>query len=283
MSRAITPKTRVAAVVGQPVAHSLSPLLHNSWLEAAGVDGAYLALEVVEPGFADLIAGLKRTNVAGLNVTLPFKAAALAAADEIHARARRAGAANLLVFRDGKAWADNTDGLGLLAAFAEQAPEFRPIDGPVVVLGAGGGARGAVAAFLDAGCPQVRIVNRSLDRAEALAADFGAKAYGLAEAGDAFDGASAVINATSAGLASGEPLRVPLAVTPKTCVVMDMVYKPLITPFLAEAQALGRQTVDGLAMLIGQARPSFEAFFGAPPPRDVDVRALALRALEAKP
>lgn len=276
---AITGRTRVAGVVGRPVSHSLSPVLHNAWLAAAGLDGVYVALEGREGGFRRLVEGLKASSFAGLNVTLPFKEDALAAADEVHPRAARAKAANLLVFESGQAHADNTDGLGVLAAFAEQTPSFDPTVGPVVVLGAGGAARGAVAAFLDAGCPQVRVVNRTFGRAEALVAELGGQAYGLADAEAAFLGAMAVVNATSGGLANDEATRFPLAATPGDCVVMDMVYKPLVTPFLAQAQALGRRTVDGLAMLIGQARPSFEAFYGQPPPADLDVRALALQAL----
>jgi shikimate dehydrogenase len=279
MTRTITGATRVAGVVGHPIAHTLSPVLHNAWLEAAGIDGVYVPLEATAEGFEGLIEGLRATSWAGLNVTLPFKSAALAAADNAHMRARRAQAANLLVFHDGRITADNTDGLGLLAAFAEQAPGFDPKAGPVVILGAGGGARGAAGAFLDAGCPEIRIVNRTLGRAQTLAAELNLKAFGLEGAEAAFRGAQAVINATSAGLADRETLDLPLAATPAACVVMDMVYKPLITPFLAQAQGLGRPIVDGLAMLIGQAVPSFEAFYGQPPPRGVGVRALALKAL----
>lgn len=275
----ITGKTRLAAVVGHPVAHSLSPLLHNAWLAALGIDGAYVALDAGEGGFRRLVEGLKGTSFAGLNVTLPFKTEALAGADEVHPRAARAQAANLLVFRKGRAHADNTDGLGLLAAFTEQAPGFDASAGPVVVLGAGGAARGAVAAFLDAGCPQVRVVNRTLARAQALTADLGGEAFGMADAEPAFRGAIAVINATSGGLSGDIATEFPLESTPKGCVIMDMVYKPLITTFLSQARRLGRPTVDGLAMLIGQAVPSFEALFGQAPPKDLDVRALALKAL----
>jgi shikimate dehydrogenase len=279
VSRTITGATRVAGVVGRPIAHSLSPVLHNAWLEAAGIDGVYVPLSVEEAAFPAFIEALRDGSIAGLNVTLPFKAAALAAADNAHHRAVRAHAANLLVFEDGAIHADNTDGLGLLAAFAEQAPGFDPKAGPVVILGAGGGAHGAAGAFADAGCPEIRIVNRTLDRAEALAAEVGGAAFGLDQASAAFDGAIAVINATSAGIADSQALDLPLGATPQTCVVMDMVYKPLKTPVLAAAEALGRRTVDGLAMLIGQAVPSFEAFYGRPPPTAVGVRALALRAL----
>ncbi|MGZ6019496.1 MAG: shikimate dehydrogenase [Phenylobacterium sp.] len=279
MNRAITGRTLVAGVVGNPIAHSLSPVLHNAWLEAAGIDGVYVALEAAAGGFRRLAEGLKATSFRGLNVTLPFKTDALAAADHIHPRARRAQAANLLIFKDGRVSADNTDGLGLLAAFAEQAPGFDPTTGPVAILGAGGAARGAVAAFIDAGCPQVRVVNRTPGRAEALTAELGGKAYALSDAETAFQGVVAVINATSAGLSGDSAPDLPLAATPGGCVLMDMVYKPLITPFLAQAHGLGRPTVDGLAMLIGQARPSFEAFYGAAPPPGVDARGLALKAL----
>ncbi len=275
-------KTRVAGVVGQPIAHSMSPVLHNAWIAAAGLDAVYVPFGIAEGRFAAFVEGLRGGSVAGLNVTLPFKGEALAAADEATTRAAGAGAANVLVFRqDGSILADNTDGLGLLAAFAEQAPGFDAKAGPVVILGAGGGARGAAAAFVEAGCPDVRIVNRTVAKAEEIAATLGGpvQAYALDQAAAAFEGANGLVNATSAGLANGGALDVPLAATPKTCVVMDMVYKPLTTPFLAGAQGLGRRTVDGLAMLIGQAIPSFEAFYGQAPPATVDVRTLAIRTL----
>ena len=195
-------------------------------------------------------------------------------------RAASAQAANVLVFReDGTILADNTDGLGMLGALAEQAPGFDPAAGPVAVLGAGGAARGAVAAFVEAGCPQVRIVNRTVARAQEIASALGGAAYGLPQAAQALDGVVAVVNATSAGLSGSEGLDIPLAAAPAGAVVMDMVYKPLKTPFLAAAQASGRRTVDGLAMLIGQAVPSFEYFYGQAPPKTVDVRALAIEAL----
>ena len=279
----ITGRTRVAGVVGQPIAHSLSPVLHNAWLAAAEIDGVYVAFAVMEGRFTSFVEGLRGGSTVGLNVTLPFKGEALALADEATSQARLAQAANVLVFRpDGTILADNTDGLGLLGAFAVQAPGFEPQAGPVVILGAGGGAQGAAASFVAAGCPQVRIVNRTRGRAEAIAAQLGAQvqAFGLDEAAEALAGANAVVNATSAGLAGGAPLVVPLEVTPTEAVIMDMVYKPLETPFLAKARALGRRTVDGLEMLVRQAAPSFEYFYGQAPPQDVDVRGLALEAIE---
>ena len=278
----ITGRTLVAGVAGWPVAHSLSPVIHNAWLAAAGIDGVYVPFATPADGFERFVRGVQGGAVRGINVTLPFKELALSLATRASDRARRAAAANLLVFEaDGSIVADNTDGLGLLSAFEAQAAGFEITAGPVAILGAGGGARGAAAAILMAGCPEVRIVNRTLAKAQAIANDLGAgvAAYALDDVARAFEGVGAVINATSAGLASEGQLSVPLGVTPATAVVMDMVYKPLVTPFLAQAKELGRRTVDGLAMLIGQAGPAFEAFYGQPPPAGVEVRSLALTAL----
>ncbi|KQW69138.1 shikimate dehydrogenase [Phenylobacterium sp. Root77] len=276
----ISGATRVAGVVGRPIAHSMSPILHNAWLAAAGIDGVYVPFSTQPGRFTAFAQSLRGGTVAGLNVTLPFKGEALALADEASFRAKSAEAANVLVFReDGTIFADNTDGLGMLVAFAEQAPGFDPKAGPVAILGAGGAARGAAAAFVEAGCPEVRIVNRTLLKAQEIAEPLGAKALPLSEAAAAFDGAIAVVNATSAGLSGSAALDVPLEATPASAVIMDMVYKPLKTPFLSSAETIGRRTVDGLAMLIGQAVPSFEYFFGQPPPREVDVRRLAIKAL----
>ena len=276
----ISGATRVAGVVGRPISHSMSPILHNAWLAAAGMDGVYVPFSVQPGRFTAFVDSLRGGTVSGLNVTLPFKGEALALADEATFRARTADAANVLVFReDGTILADNTDGLGMLRAFAEQAPGFDPKAGPVVILGAGGGSRGAAAAFVEAGCRDVRIVNRTLTKAQDIAEPLGAAAFALNEAAKAFDGAVAVVNATSAGLSGSPALDLPLEATPPSAVIMDMVYKPLKTPFLAQAEGLGRQTVDGLAMLIGQAVPSFEAFYGQAPPAGVDVRTLALKAL----
>ena len=285
MTRPITGASLVAGVVGRPVRHSLSPLIHNAWLAGAGIDGVYVAFSPAETGFAALVDGFRGGVIRGLNVTLPFKAEALAIADQASDAARAAGAANLLVFReDDEVMADNTDGVGLLAALHDQA-DFEPGAGPIVVLGAGGAAQGAVAALLAAGAPEVRLVNRTRAKAEGLAAFFGAKVTVLSwdDLPDAQTGAAALINATSLGLAGGAPLEVDLATLPGAAVVMDMVYKPLETPLLAQARQRGLRTADGLAMLIGQAAPSFEAFFGRPPPAEVDVRALALKALEPAP
>jgi shikimate dehydrogenase len=283
--RPITGATAVAGVAGSPIAHSLSPLIHNAWIEAAGLDAVYVAFSPPPDRFGPFAEGLRGGAIRGLNVTLPFKEAALSMADVVGERAELAGAANLLIFNDdGSITADNVDGLGLLGALAAQAPGFDPREGPAVVLGAGGGARGAASALVLAGAPEVRVLNRTLARAEGVASAIGrgTLALPLDASREAFGDANVVINATSAGIAEGEDLALPLEATPQDCVLMDMTYKPLVTPLLRQAKALGRRTVDGLEMLVRQAGPSFEAFFGRAPPADIDVRALCMAALEQK-
>ncbi len=260
---------RKAGVAGNPIGHSLSPLIHRAWLAAAGIDGAYDPYEPQDEGsFRALIDIGRAGRLHGLNVTAPYKLAALAAADEVSDTARPAGSANLLVFENGRVRADSTDGHGLTAALAEQAPALDLKGRPAVVLGAGGAGRAAAAALSDAGA-EVRIVNRTHEKAEALAAQLGVTAM-TAEA--ALDGAALVVNALSAAP------DIDLSRLQAEAVLMDMTYRPLETAFLGAGRARGLTGVDGLAMLIGQARPSFRALFGQEPPV-IDVRALALEAL----
>lgn len=260
--------TLVAGVAGQPIAHSLSPAIHGAWIAAAGLDAVYRAFGPADAdAFAELVDQGRRGVLRGLNVTAPFKAQALALADEAGETARACGAANLLVFEDGRVRADSTDGLGLMAALAEQAPDLDVRDRPVVVLGAGGAARAAAAALKAAGA-EVGVLNRTVERARTLADDLG---VAVADA-DATGEAVLVVNALSV------PPAIDLAALRDDAVLMDMTYRPLVTGFLAEGRARGLTTVDGLAMLIGQARPSFRALFGLEPPA-VDARAVALAAL----
>lgn len=269
--------TTLAGVCGWPVKHSLSPLIHGAWLRAAGVDGAYERFEVAPDDFAAFVADA-RGRLSGVNVTVPHKEAALALADTVSPVARAAGAANVLTFRDGAIQADNTDGVGLLAALAEQAGFAPNKTTQAVILGAGGAARGAAAALLAEGASVV-VANRTLGRATALAVELAALGpiRGVSEAD--VSAADLIVNATTLGLGGGAGPAIDLAVTRPDCVVMDMVYKPLRTEFLERARAFGRPAVDGLAMLVGQAVPSFQAFYGQAPDPAVDVRALALRAL----
>jgi shikimate dehydrogenase len=272
----------VAGVCGAPIRHSMSPLIHNAWIQAAGLDAAYVPFAPSVDNFETFVNGFRGGAIRGLNVTIPFKERALAVADHASDLARMAGAANLLIFEaDGSIHADNTDGPGLLGAITEQAPGFDVSAAPVVILGAGGAARGATAALLLAGAPTVRIVNRTVERAQELADAFGEKvvAAGEPDLAALLADAGLVINATSLGLGGGEGPAADLALTPETAVIMDMVYKPLRTEFLRRAQADGRRTVDGLEMLLRQAVPSFQRMYGVAPPAEVDARGLLLRLL----
>jgi shikimate dehydrogenase len=283
----ITAKTIVAGVAGAPVRHSLSPLMHNAWLEKAGFDGVYVAFAPHQDRFKAFAEGLRGGAIRGLNITIPFKEQALAVADEASALARAAGAANLLLFHeDGRIEARNTDGEGLLQAIAIQAPGFDIIEGPVVVMGAGGAARGAVAVLLEAGVTDIRLCNRTLDRAERLVEDLsgvgdGALVRAFERTDHAMEGAACAINATSLGLGGGPGPDVPWRLMRPEAVAMDMVYKPLDTEWLQDARAHGLRTVDGLEMLIRQAIPSYRALFGADPPK-LDVRSLLLKAGAAR-
>lgn len=281
--RRFTGAARVAGVLGRPIVHSLSPLIHNAWIDAAGLDAVYAPFSPSPGGVHKLFEACRGGLVAGFNVTIPFKEEALAAADSASERARRAGAANLVLFADdGSIHADSTDGAGLMTALAEQAPGVRIAEAPVVVLGAGGAGRSAAAALLDAGAAEVRLVNRTRERAEAVAAALGGRvrALGWDAAAEALAGARLVVNATSLGLEGRGRLALDLASLPPEAAVVDLVYRPLVTGFLASARAGGHAVVDGLAVLIGQAKPSFEALFGRPPPAEADVRSLALAALK---
>lgn len=282
MSSTISGAAVIGGVCGAPISHSMSPLIHNAWIQAAGLDAAYAPFAPTVENFETFVNGFRGGAIRGLNVTIPFKERALAAADHASDLARMAGAANLLIFEgDGTIHADNTDGPGLLGAIAAQAPGFELAAAPTVILGAGGAARGATAALLLAGAPRVVIVNRTLARAQALADAFGdqVQAAGEQDLAGLLAEAGLVINATSLGLGGGEGPAADLALTPETAVVMDMVYKPLRTEFLLRAEAAGRRTVDGLEMLLRQAIPTFERLYGVAPPAEVDARGLLLRVL----
>ena len=271
----------VAGVVGQPIRHSLSPLLHTAWLRDLGINGVYAPFSPKDiHGFERLIASCRSNGIKGLNITAPFKSDALRLADRYEDSVRLCGSANLLTFdEDGTINATTTDGWGLMQAFAHQAPGCNLQSGPVVIMGAGGAARSAAAALIEHGCPEVRIINRTMTRAEEIvfALKSSIRAFDLNELNQAFTDAIAVINA-----ASGGPLP-PLDGLSDRSVVMDMTYRPLNTAWLMAAQARGLQTVDGLAMLIEQARPSFEAFYGQAPRGEFDVRAFALSHLGESP
>ncbi|MGV8929216.1 MAG: shikimate dehydrogenase family protein [Brevundimonas sp.] len=264
--------TVLAGVAGQPIAHSLSPLIHSAWIAAAGLNAVYRAYAPEDAGaFETLVRKGRAGGLRGLNVTAPFKEPALALADEIGPEARACGSANLLLFGDGRMRADSTDGAGLMAALAEQAPALQVRGQTVVLLGAGGAARAAAAALQAAGA-DVGVLNRTRARAEALAAHLGIRVVEAA----ALAQAALVVNALSV------PPDIDMSRLRDDAVLMDMTYRPLATAYLSQGRDQGLTTVDGLAMLIGQARPSFRALFGIEPP-PLNVRAVALKMLGETP
>lgn len=280
-------RTKVAGVVGWPVAHSLSPLIHNAWIEALQLDAVYRAYPV-EPeadAFEQLVWRLMRAGCAGLNVTAPFKERALTVSQDYEGNLLPLGNANLLKlerFDDfDLLMAYNTDPVGLLYALAREQADRGLADRRVIVLGAGAAARTAAVTLTQASA-EVTIVNRTFERACTLADKVGAFAAPWSELGELIPRAEILINATSA-VHGGQALEIDLSDADIDLTVVEMSYRPLRTPLLRQAEALGLRTVDGLAMLIGQARPSFEIFFGVTPPPAtvVDARALCVQALEA--
>lgn len=274
-------KIPLAGVIGHPIAHSRSPALHGFWLRRYGVKGHYIPMDVAPADLETTLRHLPKIGFVGLNVTLPHKEAILKIADVISDRAALIGAANTLIFRkDGKIHADNTDGAGFVANLRQNAPHWVPAAGPAAVFGAGGAARAVVAALIEVGVPEIRISNRSRPRAEALRADFGAKlvVYDWVQAANMLEGAATVINTTSLGMAGKPKFRVPLDALEPGAVVNDLVYNPLKTAFLAEAEERGATIVDGLGMLLHQAAPGFERWFGPTPAVDEATRQAVLSA-----
>lgn len=279
----ISGKAKLAGVMGWPVAHSRSPRLHNYWLEEYGIDGAYLPLAVRPEGFDEALRALPRLGFNGANVTVPHKQAAFAGVDEADAFARRVGAVNTVVVDGGRLRGSNTDGYGFVESLKADIPGWRGRSGPAVVIGAGGAARAVLAALQDEGAPEIRVVNRTVERADAVAAELGAplSAVPWAEREAALDGAALVVNATTLGMKGGPPLDLRLDALPIEAVVNDIVYVPLRTPLLAAAGLRGNRAVDGLGMLLHQARPGFAAWFGHAPEVTAELRAFVLEGLGA--
>lgn len=272
----------LTGVVGWPVGHSLSPRLHRHWLARHGLRGDYVALPVTDADLDEVVGALPKAGFRGLNVTVPHKVAALHIADEATARAQGIGAANCLSFEDGRIRADNTDGEGFLLSLRAGAPAWEPGAGPAAVLGAGGAARAVAWALLEAGVPAVILCNRTRATAEALAEALGgswgdrARVEDWVQAGNLVEDAALVVNTTSLGMAGKPELRVPLDGLHGGQVVADLVYAPLETRLLREARAAGAVAVDGLGMLLHQAVPAFERWWGVRPEVDEETRAAVL-------
>lgn len=270
----------LAGVIGRPVAHSKSPRLQRYWLNTYGIPGYYVPMDVAPEDLESVLRTLPKAGFVGVNVTIPHKENVLALADQITDRATLIGAANTLTFRnDGTIIADNTDGYGFMENLVNGAPEWDPKAGPAAVLGAGGAARAVIAALIEAGVPEILLSNRTRLRADKLREDFGNRIHVIdwVQAGNAVEDASLVVNTTSLGMVGKPEMRVPLDGLSSGKVVTDLVYTPLKTRLLQEAEDAGCVTVDGLGMLLHQAVPGFERWFGTRPTVDSATRAAALR------
>ena len=272
-------KIPLAGVIGSPIAHSKSPQLHGHWLKTHDLPGFYIPMDVSNDDLADVIRALPKMGFVGVNITVPHKQRVIELADHVTDRATLIGAANTLIFRkDGKIHADNTDGYGFIQNLRQNAPGWDPKSGPAAVFGAGGAARAIVVSLLDAGVPEIQVANRTRVRAETLRAEFGnrVRVVDWVQAGNMLEDAATVVNTTSLGMDGMPSLRVPLDGLKKGTLVTDLVYAPLKTPLLQEAEEMGCVTVDGLGMLLHQAVPAFERWFGVRPEVDEATRAAVL-------
>ncbi|MFT3974856.1 MAG: shikimate dehydrogenase [Amaricoccus sp.] len=275
----MTDEPRLAAVTGWPVAHSRSPLVHGHWLRRYGIRGYYVPIALSPDAFAEGFLALPKLGFRGTNVTIPYKEMALALATDVSDAARAIGAANTITFgTDGSIHADNTDGYGFLANLRDAAPAWDAGSGPALVLGAGGASRAIVHALRSAGAPEVWIANRTAARAEAVAGHFGSgvRVLDWAEAEAAASAAATIVNTTSLGMKPGEPMPVALERLSPAALVTDVVYGAEPTAFVAAARRRGLMAVDGLGMLLHQAVPGFERWFGVRPQVDAELRAAAL-------
>lgn len=272
----------IAGVIGWPIAHSRSPLLHGWWLERHGVDGAYLPFAVQPERVGDAVRGLAGLGLKGVNVTIPHKEAALERADTASPTALRIGAANMLtVDAEGAIHADNSDAYGFAENLRAGLEESRWRDRPALLLGAGGAARAVAVALLNLGVASLHIANRTVERADALAAALDDRATGhpIGDAPEIAKVAGLIVNCTASGM-GGDGAPIDLAAIDSRAAVVDTVYTPLETPLLRAARARGLATLDGLGMLIHQGRPGFRAWFGVDPIVDPAVRALLVADLE---
>jgi shikimate dehydrogenase len=273
-----------ACVIGWPVAHSRSPVIHRYWLKLYGLEGAYEQEAVRPEEIAEFLKTLGSHGYAGANVTLPHKEAALAAADRADQAATAIGAANTLWLNaEGLLHASNTDAYGFMTHLAKEAPDWNKGKRPVMVLGAGGAARAILQGLIEAGASKILITNRTEDRANALAQSFGPRVSVVpwGNRSKALGGCGLLVNATSLGMTGKPPLDIDLSALPLDAIVADIVYSPLETPLLATARARGNPAVDGLGMLLHQAVPGFERWFGLRPEVTPALRAHVAAHLKA--
>ncbi|MBL8834852.1 MAG: shikimate dehydrogenase [Alphaproteobacteria bacterium] len=267
----------LAGVMGWPVMHSRSPKLHNFWLHKHGLVGTYLPLAIKADGLKAALRALPALGFSGCNLTIPHKVEAMAIVDRVDPVARRIGAMNCVVVApDGSLSGFNNDGWGYIESLLEAQPDWRADAGPVVVVGAGGSTRAILVSLIDRGAREIRLVNRTQANAEALAREFGGPIAVLpwADRNAALDGAATLINTTNQGMVGQPALDIALDRLPRSALVSDIIYIPRETPLLVAARERGNRTVNGLGMLLHQARPAFHAWFGVMPEVTKELRAM---------
>lgn len=272
----------LAGVMGWPVMHSRSPALHNYWFRQHGLAGTYVPLAIKPDDLETALRALAPLGFSGCNLTIPHKQRAVAIVDDVDPVARRIGAISCVVVRaDGSLAGTNNDSYGFVHNILQQRPDWRADAGPAVVVGAGGGARAVVYSLADRGAREIRVINRTFDRAAALASEFGPPLTAVPwdERNPALAGAATLVNTTSQGMVGQPPLEVTLDALPTSALVCDIVYVPLETPLLAAARRRGNPTVDGLGMLLHQGRPAWKAWFGIDPEVTEELREVVASGL----
>lgn len=277
----ITGKALLAGVIGDPISHSLSPRIHNYWLEKYKIDGAYIPLDIPVGNLQKAVRGLTQIpNFRGINVTVPHKESVMAIVDEVDAIAKRIGAVNTLLFKDGRILATNTDAYGFIANLEQTIPRKPWIGKKAVVIGAGGAARAVCVGLLDTGVSEIVLLNRTHGKAEKIQYDFGAgiTVVPWVSRSSVLGETSLLVNTTTLGMNGNEPLSIDLDYLPADAIVADIVYKPLETPLLKQARQRGNITVEGIGMLLHQAVAGFEAWFGVKPEVTKELETYVLQA-----
>ncbi len=270
---------KLAGVMGMPVFQSRSPILHNYWIRKYGLRGAYGHFPVQVENIEAAIRGLSALGIAGCNITQPHKLMAMKLMDKLTPMAQRIGAINCIVVQpDGALHGFNNDGFGYIQSLKDKQPSWRADTGPITVLGCGGGARAVVISLLDEGAQEIRLINRTRAKAEELSAANPAvvKVFDWSERHAALEGAAMLVNTTNQGMYGQPALDIQLDALPKSALVSDLIYIPLETPLLAAARARGNVTTNGLGMLLNQAIPAFEAWFGVRPEITEELRQAVL-------
>lgn len=273
----MTGQAKIAGLIGNPISHSKSPLIHNYWMEKYKIDGAYIPMHVDKEDIHDVLKALPKAGLCGVNITVPFKIDCMKYVDELTDEAKAAGAVNTLIFNQNKGiQGHNTDGLGFILNLLEKKPSLNLQNSKMVIFGTGGAARGVCGALVLAGCKEIKLVYRTREKADKLIEEIGGNIIPIQwdDRSEILYDADVLANATVLGMEGFEPLEIDLSNLPLQAIVSDLVYAPLQTELIKSAQEKGNMVADGLGMLLHQARPAFKAWFGLMPEVTEELRTL---------